>query len=169
MCTPHKNRIYVIFFYRSGHFTIGKSADFSFSISIWDDISILCGSKSESSFFRCVASAAHFFMKGGNYMCIMSLVSLGVSILGTVIYATLFSGSGLTWLFVVISIASVVLPPIAKKLRITQEKKGKVFEIIAIVVGGFNFYCIFFALTTLPIFIGYLGWIICGIAYKFAK
>jgi len=100
-------------------------------------------------------------------MCIMSLVSIGVSILGTVIYATLFSG--LTWLFVVISIASVVLPPIAKKLRIIQEKKGKVFEIIAIVVGGFNFYCIFFALTTLPIFIGYLGWIICGIAYKFAK
>ncbi len=102
-------------------------------------------------------------------MCIMSLVSLSVSILGTVIYATLFSGSGLAWLFIIISIASVVLPPIAKKLRITQEKNGKVFEIIAIVVGGFNFYCIFFALTTLPIFIGYLGWVVCGIAYKMVK
>ena len=102
-------------------------------------------------------------------MCIMSLVSLGVSILGTVIYATLFSGSGLAWLFIIIGIASVVLPPIAKKLRITQEKKGKAFEIIAIVVGGFNFYCIFFALTTLPIFIGYLGWVVCGIAYKMVK
>lgn len=102
-------------------------------------------------------------------MCIMSLVSLSVSIFGTVIYSTLFSGSGLNWLFVIIGIASVVLPPIAKKLRITQEKKGKAFEIIAIVVGGFNFYCIFFALTTLPIFIGYIGWIICGIAYKFVK
>ena len=102
-------------------------------------------------------------------MCIMSLVSLGVSVLGTVIYATLFSGSGLAWLFSIIGIVSVVLPPIAKKLRITQEKKGKTFEIIAIVVGGYNFYCIFFTLTTLPIFIGYLGWIICGIAYKFVK
>lgn len=102
-------------------------------------------------------------------MCIMSLVSLGVSILGTVIYATLFSGSGLAWLFIIISIASVVLPPIAKKLRITQEKNGKAFEIIAIVVGGFNFYCVFFALTTLPIFIGYLGWVVCGIAYKMVK
>lgn len=102
-------------------------------------------------------------------MCVMSLVSLGVSILGTAIYATLFSGSGLTWLFIIIGIASVVLPPIAKKIRITQEKQGKVFEIIAIVIGGFNFYCIFFALTTLPIFIGYLGWIICGIIYKTVK
>lgn len=99
-------------------------------------------------------------------MAIMSLVSLAVSILGTVIYATLFSGSGLTWLFVILGIASVVLPPIAKKLRIEQEKTGKACEIIAIVIGGFNFYCIFFALTSLPIFLGYLGWVGCGIAYK---
>ena len=99
-------------------------------------------------------------------MAIMSLVSLAVSILGTVIYGTLFSGSGLTWLFIILGIASVVLPPIAKKIRIEQDKKGKAFEILAIVVGGFNFYCIFFALTSLPIFIGYLGWVGCGIAYK---
>ena len=99
-------------------------------------------------------------------MAIMSLVSLAVSILGTVIYGTLFSGSGLTWLFIILSIASVVLPPIAKKVRIEQNKKGKVFEILAIIVGGFNFYCIFFALTSLPIFVGYLGWVGCGIAYK---
>ena len=99
-------------------------------------------------------------------MAVMSLVSLAVSILGTVIYGTLFSGSGLTWLFILLGIASIVLPPIAKKVRIEQDKKGKVFEILAIVVGGFNFYCIFFALTSLPIFIGYLGWVGCGIAYK---
>ena len=102
-------------------------------------------------------------------MAIMSLVSLAVSILGTVVYSTLFSGSGLTWLFIILGLASVVLPPIAKKVRIEQDKKGKVFEILAIVVGGFNFYCIFFALTSLPIFIGYLGWAGCGIAYKIVK
>ena len=102
-------------------------------------------------------------------MAIMSLVSLAVSILGTVVYSTLFSGSGLTWLFIILGLASVVLPPIAKKVRIEQDKKGKVFEILAIVVGGFNFYCIFFALTSLPIFIGYLGWVGCGIAYKMVK
>ncbi len=102
-------------------------------------------------------------------MSVMSLISLAVSILGTVIYGTLFSGSGLTWLFVILSIASVVLPPIAKKMRITQEKNGKVFEIVAIVIGGFNFYCTIFALTTLPIYIGYLGWVISGVAYKMVK
>lgn len=102
-------------------------------------------------------------------MAVMSLVSLAVSILGTVIYGTLFSGSGLTWLFIILGVASVVLPPIAKKLRIEQDKKGKVFEILAIVVGGCNFYFIFFALTSLPIFIGYLGWVGCGIAYKMVK
>ena len=102
-------------------------------------------------------------------MAIMSLVSLAVSILGTVVYSTLFSGSGLTWLFIILGLASVVLPPIAKKVRIEQDKKGKVFEILAIVVGGFNFYCIFFALTSLPIFIGFLGWVGCGIAYKMVK
>lgn len=102
-------------------------------------------------------------------MSIMSLISLTVSILGTVIYGALGVGSGLTWLFVILGIASVVLPPIAKKLRITQERKGKALEIIAIVIGGFNFYCIIFALTTLPIFIGYLGWVISGVAYKMVK
>ena len=102
-------------------------------------------------------------------MSIMSLVSLLVSILGTAIYSSLFSGSGLAWLFIILSITSIVLPPIAKKLRLAQAKRGKAFEIIAIVISGFNFYCIFFALTSLPIFIGYLGWVGCGIAYKMVK
>lgn len=102
-------------------------------------------------------------------MSIMSLVSLLVSILGTAIYSSLFSGSGLAWLFIILSITSIVLPPIAKKLRLAQAKRGKVFEIIAIVIGGFNFYCIFFTLTSLPVFIGYLGWVGCGIAYKMVK
>lgn len=102
-------------------------------------------------------------------MGIMSLMSLAVSILGTVVYGSLFSGSGLSWLFIILGVASVVLPPIAKKIRIEQKKKGQVLEIIAIVIGGFNFYCIFFALTSLPIFIGYLGWVGCGLAYKIVK
>lgn len=102
-------------------------------------------------------------------MSILSLVSLAVSILGVVIYSVLLSGSGSAWLFILLSIASVALPPIAKKVRISRGKKGTVFEIIALVVGGFNFYCIFFALTDLPLLIGYLGWVISGVAYKMVK
>ena len=92
-----------------------------------------------------------------------------MSILGTIIYSSLFSGSGLAPLFIVLSVISILLPPIAKKLRLAQQKKGKAFEIIAIVIGGFNFYCVFFALTTLPVFIGYLGWLASSIAYKLVK
>ena len=102
-------------------------------------------------------------------MAIMSLVSFAVSALGTIIFALPFSGAGAMLLFIVLGIASVVLPPISKKERLAQKKKGKAFEIIAIIIGGFNFYCIIFALTTLPIFIGFLGWIGCGIAYKMVK
>ena len=102
-------------------------------------------------------------------MCGMSLAAICVSILGTIIYATIFSGSGLEWLFIILSIASVVLPSIAKKVRTKQGKKGEVVEMLAIVVGGFNFYCIIFALTKLPIFVGFLGWVISGLAYKFTK
>lgn len=102
-------------------------------------------------------------------MSIMSLVALAVSVLGVVIYGTLFAGSGLKGLFILLSIASIVLPPIAKKLRIKKNKKGKVLEIISIVIGGFNFYCVFFALTSLPIFIGYQGWGICVAAYTMVK
>lgn len=102
-------------------------------------------------------------------MSIMSLVSLAVSVLGTVVYGSLFNGSGLIWLFIILSIVSIVLPPIAKKVRIKNAKKGKVFEIFAIIIGGFNFYCVFFALTTLPIIVAYMGWIVCGVAYKLVK
>ena len=102
-------------------------------------------------------------------MSVMSLIAFAVSILGVVIYSSLFSGSGLIWLFVLVSLASVILPPVAKKMRLAQGKKGKAFEIIAIIVGGFNFYCVFFALTTLPIFIAYLGWVASGDAYKMVK
>lgn len=102
-------------------------------------------------------------------MAVMSLISFAVSILGFVIYLSLFSGSGLIWLFVLVSVASVILPPIAKKKRIAHEKKGKALEIIAIIVGGFDFYCICFVLPTLPMIIFYLGWVISGIAYKAVK
>lgn len=99
-------------------------------------------------------------------MSIISVISLVVSIAGVVLYSSLFAGSGLGILFIIISLVSVILPPIAKKVRITQNKRGKTLEIIAIVVGGFNFYSIIFALTALPAIIGFLGWLICGVIYS---
>ena len=102
-------------------------------------------------------------------MAVMSMVSLAVSIVGTVVYGIAFSNPEWTWGFIILGIVSIALPPLAKKLRIEQDKKGKVLEVLAIIIGGFNFYCIIFAISSLPIFIGYLGWIGCGIAYKMVK
>ncbi len=98
-----------------------------------------------------------------------SILSCVVSILGTVLYGAIFSNSDLAPVFVIVSLLSIVLPLIAKKLRLNAQKKGKFFEIVAIVIGGFNFYCIIFALTKAPLFIAYLGWLVCGVVYKFIK
>jgi hypothetical protein len=84
-------------------------------------------------------------------------------------YYLLFSNSSLSAVFIIISVVSIILPTISKKIRIAQGKKGRVLEIIAIIVGGFNFYCVFFALTSLPVIIAYLGWVIGGVAYKVVK
>jgi len=84
-------------------------------------------------------------------------------------YYLLFSNSSLSVVFIIISVVSIILPTISKKIRIAQGKKGRVLEIIAIIVGGFNFYCVFFALTSLPVIIAYLGWVIGGVAYKVVK
>ena len=102
-------------------------------------------------------------------MSILSLVSLIVSVVGQVMYYLLFSNSSLSVVFIIISVVSIILPTISKKIRIAQGKKGRVLEIIAIIVGGFNFYCVFFALTSLPVIIAYLGLVIGGVAYKVVK
>lgn len=106
-------------------------------------------------------------------MSAMSVASLAVSMLGCVLYVSLFGGSGLIILFVVVSLASVALPPIAKKYRLSKKKEGKVlseaFEIVAIIIAGFNFFCVCFSLTNLPAIVGYMGWIISGVVYKMIK
>ena len=87
--------------------------------------------------------------------------------LGPVIaYSLIFSGDCPLFLFVLLAIASLVLPVVAKKHRVKRGRQGKWMEITAIVIGGFNFYFVIFALTQLPDVVCYLGWVIGGIAYK---
>ena len=102
-------------------------------------------------------------------MSILSIVSLLVSILGSLLYGLVFVNAGLIPAFIIVTIASIILPPIAKKQRGKKGKKGKVAEIIAIILGGLNFYCIVFALTNLSTLMGFLGWVVCGLAYKFVE
>ena len=66
-----------------------------------------------------------------------------VSILGSLLYGLVFVNAGLIPAFIIVTIASIILPPIAKKQRGKKGKKGKVAEIIAIILGGIEFllYC----------------------------
>ena len=100
---------------------------------------------------------------------IFSVISLIASILGLVVYGLCFENNVFVPLFIILGIASVILPLIAKKHRIQNNKTGKWMEIVSIIAGGFNFSFIISVLTSLPFFIGYLGWVVCGIAYKLIK
>lgn len=102
-------------------------------------------------------------------LCKWSLISLAVSLVGVALYGAMFKVKELRSLFVIVALASVVLPLIAKSKRLWDEQKGGALEILAIVVGGFNFYCIIFAMTKWPFIIAYLGWIICGVIYSRIK
>lgn len=102
---------------------------------------------------------------------ILSVISLAVSIIGIILYKLVFKGLSLAVIiaFVIVALAAITLPPIAKIVRLKQQKQGKILEIIAIVIGGFDFYCVFFAIIPIMgIFFGFLGWVICGIIYAFA-
>lgn len=101
-------------------------------------------------------------------LSILSLISFLVSVLGLILYCMAFEVD-VRFILVITSIASVILPIVAKKIRLDNNKKGKVLEILSIILGGFDFYCVIFALTQWPIFIAYLGWICCGIFYKLIK
>ena len=102
-------------------------------------------------------------------MSIFSLISFAISIIGAVLYGMVFKFNSVLIIWIITSIISVILPIIAKIIRLKRQQSGKIFEILAIVVGGFNFYCVIFVLTKLPIFVAYLGWICCGFLYKSIK
>ncbi len=103
-------------------------------------------------------------------MSVFSLISIFISLGGVYVYYLLLGfGYELYPFFVLVSIVSVVFPCISKKLRVKNNKKGKVLEIIALVIGGFNFYCMFFVIPETPIFLGYLGWIVFGLLYKYIE
>lgn len=98
-------------------------------------------------------------------LSILSIISLALSIGAIYLYSAVFSNKDLVRAWILASIASVILPIVAKKVRINKKLSGSVFELIALVLGGFAFYCVIFAATNYNIIIGYLGWIIGGIIY----
>lgn len=102
-------------------------------------------------------------------MFILSWLSLLVSILAVATGFAMLVIPGLGSLFIILSIASLVLPLISKVSRISYEKKGKVLEILAIVIGGFSFTFLITLFTPFPFYVEYLGWVVSGLIYKGIK
>lgn len=98
----------------------------------------------------------------------MSAVALGVALLGLVLAAANNAVEALFPLWVGVSMASIVLPVVAKKLRLHNLKLGRTAEIAAVFLGGLNYYLVVFA-TGLPLLLAYLGWVIGGILYYMMK
>ena len=95
----------------------------------------------------------------------LSLVSLLVSILGIWAFGGCFVTVYYHPLFIGLTIASLILPPLAKKRRLENEASGKWMEIVAIIIAGFNFSNAALYLLRLPDLFSYLGWIVDSIVY----
>ena len=98
----------------------------------------------------------------------MSAIALGVGLLGLLLA---WISQGVQALFipwVAVSMVSIILPVLAKKLRLGTFKVGRTMEIASIFIGGLNYYLVIFG-TGLPILLGYVGWIICGLLYATMK
>ena len=101
----------------------------------------------------------------------ISVISLVTSLLAFIFYVIIladYSDFTVT-IFVLLALLSVILPPISKAIRIKKGQTGKVLEIVALIIGSFDFYCIIFALTQEPLEYGYLGGLISVIAYCVIK
>ena len=98
----------------------------------------------------------------------MSAIALGAGVLGVVLAWVSQGVQALFIPWVAVSMVSIILPVLAKKLRLGTFKMGRTAEIAAIFLGGLNYYLVIFG-TGLPILLGYVGWIICGLLYATMK
>ena len=87
-----------------------------------------------------------------NKISIYPFVSLIMSIVAFGLYVLLLSGTNVYILWIVLSVISSVLPILSKYLRNADGKIGKSVEIIALIIGGYNLYFVFFAATKINLF-----------------
>ncbi len=96
-------------------------------------------------------------------LSVLSMLA-GMAALGLYVLAFSFKAAVPVW--AVMSVISLILPPIAKAKRLENDGRGGGMEVVGLVLGGLAFYLVIFALTRVSLFFGYLGWIISGIIYK---
>ncbi len=96
----------------------------------------------------------------------LSIIALCVSLAAAGLFFLTVANVLFRPLWVLVTVASVIMPAVAKKKRIDHEGKGKGLEIAALIIGGFLFYMVVFLATDLSVFFGYLGYIIGGLVYR---
>ena len=80
-------------------------------------------------------------------ICPVSVLSFACSVLAFVLYAMLLGGIDVYFIWIISSIAALCLPILAKRIRKKKGSKGKALEIIALILGAFDFYFVIFAAT----------------------
>ena len=103
----------------------------------------------------------------GKNLSPLSLISLVCSLAGIGLYALFLQNptTGLRVLWIIASIVSVILPILAKTIRVKNQASGKAFEIIALIIAFFDFCIVIMFGTSLPVIIGYAVPIVCIIIY----
>ncbi len=96
---------------------------------------------------------------------IVSVISFLISVSALGMYGMLFEGINLFLLWIICSVASIILPIFAKSNRLKKDLRGKAFEVVALVIGSFNLYSVFFAATKIPLVVAYVVIAICCFVY----
>lgn len=88
-------------------------------------------------------------------MSITAISSLIISIFAFILYAMVLDGSNVYILWIFASTAALCFPVFSKYCRNKKSSKGKAVEIIALILGAFDFYCVIFAATAWNIYIAF--------------
>lgn len=107
----------------------------------------------------------------------LSPISFVVSLLAVGLWTLVFSNIVVLPICIILSLVSVIMPAIAKKVRIRKMFTVKSLEFAAsqglefaaLLLGGFACYMVISVTTNWNIYFGYLGWIVGGIVYKLVK
>ncbi len=102
-------------------------------------------------------------------MSALAVIALLLSVFGILVTFSIIEGSGLWGVLLLVSIAASILPSISKKTRQKSNYRGRTLEIVAIIIGGFDFYGYIFYQPQISIYIGFLAWGIGGILYACVK
>ncbi len=98
---------------------------------------------------------------------IVSFISLAISIVAFILYVILLGGTNVYILWIISSIIALFFPLLPKYIRSRNNIRGEWLEIVALVIGSFDFYFVISSATKWNIYIAFAIIIIACILYIF--